>query len=573
MRPIGQALLASSPSGCWSRSALMCASMCLRAVSWHAILRAALPDALPRFADAMQGTSIGVLMSATLPARLGEPSRALIVARRLGRARERLPVVLGTLVSQTLLNVLALVILGAVMFTTIGLFAGRQQALIWYALAPFAVLVRGARRARAAALRPAVALGARAPLGSRRRARAPRACATAWSCSAAPRLGRRGDGRAARRVGAAVGRLLRAARRARPRRRGRPGRRRRRAVRGQRDRGAARHAVEPRRLPGRVRGGAHRRLRRPGAQALGYGIILQAVEIATAVVMGAPALVKEGVSWREVRLRALHTSPVSLGAAGRFLCGGGGSPRATISPRAARLPRARPRRERPGAPRAQRQHEPRQEPAVRRGQRRDAELRHRTSSSRRWRAGTPSRAPTRTACRSSTSRTRRRADRLDLRLRRHPGRRPGLPPGRRARPDVRRLRVRHLRRRHLDLLPRGAGARLRHAQGGRDGQERHVHRRRHRPAAPEDRRLRRGRPGLAQPVDPPERQLPLQLQLGPDHVDPAGDRGLRHLRPARRAKPSASSRSRRGPASAPSRTTSRSPTTASAPTRPRSRRA
>jgi phosphatidylinositol alpha-mannosyltransferase len=29
--------------------------------------------------------------------------------------------------------------------------------------------------------------------------------------------------------------------------------------------------------------------------------------------MGAPALVKEGVSWREVRLRALHSTPVSLG--------------------------------------------------------------------------------------------------------------------------------------------------------------------------------------------------------------------------------------------------------------------
>ena len=52
--------------------------------------------------DAMQGTFIGVLMSSTLPARLGEPSRALIVARRLGRARETLPVVLGTMVSQTL---------------------------------------------------------------------------------------------------------------------------------------------------------------------------------------------------------------------------------------------------------------------------------------------------------------------------------------------------------------------------------------------------------------------------------------------------------------------------------------
>jgi phosphatidylinositol alpha-mannosyltransferase len=35
------------------------------------------------------------------------------------------------------------------------------------------------------------------------------------------------------------------------------------------------------------------------------------------VVMGAPALVKEGLSWREVRLRALHTAPVSLGPAPR----------------------------------------------------------------------------------------------------------------------------------------------------------------------------------------------------------------------------------------------------------------
>jgi phosphatidylinositol alpha-mannosyltransferase len=50
------------------------------------------------------------------------------------------------------------------------------------------------------------------------------------------------------------------------------------------------------------------------ADALGYGIILQAVEVATAVVLGAPALVKEGMSWREVRLRAMHTAPVELSA-------------------------------------------------------------------------------------------------------------------------------------------------------------------------------------------------------------------------------------------------------------------
>ena len=48
------------------------------------------------------------------------------------------------------------------------------------------------------------------------------------------------------------------------------------------------------------------------ADALAYGIILQAVEIATAFIMGAPALVKEGLSWREIRLRALHATPVTL---------------------------------------------------------------------------------------------------------------------------------------------------------------------------------------------------------------------------------------------------------------------
>ena len=60
------------------------------------------------------------------------------------------------------------------MFATIGLFAGRQQALIWYALAPFAVLC--AVLVAPALLRsaPAVALGARGALarpGARRAAR------------------------------------------------------------------------------------------------------------------------------------------------------------------------------------------------------------------------------------------------------------------------------------------------------------------------------------------------------------------------------------------------------------------
>jgi phosphatidylinositol alpha-mannosyltransferase len=51
--------------------------------------------------------------------------------------------------------------------------------------------------------------------------------------------------------------------------------------------------------------------------AFAYGIILQAVEIATAFALGAPALVREGMTWKDLRLRALHASPVQLGSSSR----------------------------------------------------------------------------------------------------------------------------------------------------------------------------------------------------------------------------------------------------------------
>src|SRR5437763_4572510 len=138
---IAAALINSSPALVLLGLGIMCSSMVLRAFSWHAILRAALPRARVRLSDAMQGTFIGVLMSSTLPARLGEPSRALVVARRTGRPREHLPVVLGTLVSQTLLNIVALAVLGAVMFSSVNLFSGHQNALLVAAIAPLALLL------------------------------------------------------------------------------------------------------------------------------------------------------------------------------------------------------------------------------------------------------------------------------------------------------------------------------------------------------------------------------------------------------------------------------------------------
>jgi len=46
--------------------------------------------------------------------------------------------------------------------------------------------------------------------------------------------------------------------------------------------------------------------------ALAYGIVLQVVEVATAVLMGIPALVTEGLSWKDVRLRTMSGGPVKL---------------------------------------------------------------------------------------------------------------------------------------------------------------------------------------------------------------------------------------------------------------------
>ena len=304
-------LLQSSPVWVVVGLGVMCASMVLRAVSWHAILRAAMPGVRVRLRDAAQGTFVGVLMSATLPARLGEPSRAFIVARRTGRVRERFPVVLGTLVSQTLLNIVALVVLGTVMFATVGLFSGREQQLLWWMAAPLVLVLvvvlapallrpgsdsRSSRvkgwmaHARAALVQ--VRRGLRVFHEPRQGALATAAQLGAWtlqwlSCYillVALGLDARAGMGAAAAVLFAVN--VTAVLPATPSNLG--------------IFQAACVAV----LTGAYGVSA--------ADALGYGIILQAVEIATALLMGMPALVREGLSWRDVRIRALHTAPVEL---------------------------------------------------------------------------------------------------------------------------------------------------------------------------------------------------------------------------------------------------------------------
>jgi phosphatidylinositol alpha-mannosyltransferase len=286
----------------------MCAAMVLRALAWHAILAVAPTWRQARRRDAMQGTFVGVLMSATLPVRLGETSRALIVARRLGRARETLPVVLGSIVAQTLLNILALVLLGVGGMLSVDPLLRGDGILLALALAPAGALLtmlivpillpaehkgrleqaRGALGIARQRLREGIALfshpkaaGLASVMQFAAWALQMLAC---WLVLMALGL----DGNVS--FGAAAAVLF--------------------AVNvtafvplTPANVGVFQAAVVV------VLAGAYHR---SSADALAYGIVLQAVELAAAVAMGLPALVAEGFSWRQLRLRTIHASPVRI---------------------------------------------------------------------------------------------------------------------------------------------------------------------------------------------------------------------------------------------------------------------
>ena len=309
-----RSLLEATPVWVLAALALMCVSMLLRAESWTAILRAAIPEAPVRRRDATRGVMIGVLMSATLPARLGEPSRALIVSRRLGRVRERLPIVLGTIVSQTLLNLVALAILGTIMFSTVGLFQGNEKALVFATVAPVALialllmtpaLLRSGKPSRFKRVQQALTAVRRSmarvrhglvvfkhpKLGSWAVVNQLAAWALQWIACYALLVALGLDHKAG--MGAAAAVLF--------------------AVNV-----TAALPATPSNI-GVFQAACVAVLHAYGVNhtdALAYGIILQAVEIATALAMGMPALVREGMTWKDLKLRAMHTSPVELAVAG-----------------------------------------------------------------------------------------------------------------------------------------------------------------------------------------------------------------------------------------------------------------
>jgi phosphatidylinositol alpha-mannosyltransferase len=137
---IGHALITATPGWIVLALVLMALSLLLRSVSWHQTLRAALPETPIPWAPVVRATMIGVMASALLPGRIGEPTRVFVLTRRLeGPTRRQLPVVAGTVFSQTLINLLALGVLVAVTFTSVPLFQGHQAGIVTALAVPLAV--------------------------------------------------------------------------------------------------------------------------------------------------------------------------------------------------------------------------------------------------------------------------------------------------------------------------------------------------------------------------------------------------------------------------------------------------
>jgi phosphatidyl-myo-inositol alpha-mannosyltransferase len=142
LRRAGHALITASPGWVVLALVLMALALVVRSVSWHQTLRAALPDTPMPWPPVVRALMIGVMASALVPGRIGEPTRVLVLSRRLdGRTSRLLPVVAGTVFSQTLINLLALVILLAVSFTSVPLPSGHVAAIATALALPLAVCV------------------------------------------------------------------------------------------------------------------------------------------------------------------------------------------------------------------------------------------------------------------------------------------------------------------------------------------------------------------------------------------------------------------------------------------------
>ncbi len=296
---VGHALITATPGWIVLALVLMGLSLLLRSISWHEALRAALPDTPIGWIAVARATMIGVMASAVVPGRVGEPTRIVVLSRRLdGPSRRVLPIVTGTVFSQTLINLLALAILASITFGSIPLH-GQIAGILAVAAVPLALcalvllgprLLRLAQRSRSLRLRLASATVARL-LGLARRGLVvfvtPRhglasvatqllAWTLQWLACYAVVLALGLPAHNALAAAAAV--LL--------------------AVNVSAILPATPSNVGVFQAACLVVLAAYG----VGAgQAIAYGIVLQAVEVSTALALGVPALLGEGLTWRDIR--------------------------------------------------------------------------------------------------------------------------------------------------------------------------------------------------------------------------------------------------------------------------------
>ncbi|MCW3019178.1 MAG: Phosphatidylinositol alpha-mannosyltransferase [Solirubrobacterales bacterium] len=300
LQRVGHALVTASPGWIVLSLALMSLAMLMRSVSWHQTLRAALPDTPLPWGAVVRATMIGVMGSAIVPGRLGEPARILVLSRRLdGRTSRLLPVIAGTVFSQTLFNLIALAILLVVTITSVPLPSGHGAAVAIALAVPLLVCAliiagprllalgrrsRSARVARAAdAIARLLALArhglvvfARPRYGVTAIAFQLLAWALQWLACYSVILALGLQSKAG--IAAAAAILL--------------------AVNLSAVLPATPSNVGVFQAACLVVLAAYGVGAGPG---LAYGIILQAVEVVTALILGVPALLKEGVSWQDIR--------------------------------------------------------------------------------------------------------------------------------------------------------------------------------------------------------------------------------------------------------------------------------
>jgi len=279
---------------------LMGSSLFMRALSWIQVLAAALPRIEIPFAPVVRATMIGVLGSAVFPGRVGEAARVVLVSKRLeGRDRSLLPVVAGTVFSQTLINLGALAILAVIAFTGFPTLHGKLGALSAALIVPLVIVVvvllgpmvlRLARRSRHARLARAAELVGRGLTLARAgltvfasRRHGPPAVAAqlvAWSLqwlacwSLLTALSLHTSSNAATAAGILLAVNLSAVLPATPS-----------------NVGVFQAACIAVLAAAGIGAG----------QGLAYGILLQAVEVTTAFALGVPALLREGLGWSDLR--------------------------------------------------------------------------------------------------------------------------------------------------------------------------------------------------------------------------------------------------------------------------------